>query len=73
MSPVKVDRNGNSNVKIGFSEPHTGGKRNAMLASVKNADEIIVMSEGKIVERGRHDQLIELGGIYRKLYDMQSL
>ena len=41
--------------------------------TVKNADEIIVMSEGKIVERGRHDQLIELGGIYRKLYDMQSL
>ena len=34
MSPVKVDRNGNSNVKIGFSEPHTGGKRNAMLASI---------------------------------------
>ena len=43
------------------------------LSTVKNADEIIVMSEGKIVERGRHDQLIELGGIYRKLYDMQSL
>ena len=43
------------------------------LSTVKNADEIIVMSEGRIVERGTHDQLIELGGIYRKLYDMQSL
>ena len=43
------------------------------LSTVKNADEIIVMAEGKIVERGRHDELIELGGIYRKLYDMQSL
>ena len=43
------------------------------LSTVKNADEIIVMSEGRIVERGTHDQLIELGGIYRELYDMQSL
>ena len=43
------------------------------LSTVKNADEIIVMSEGRIVERGTHDQLIEQGGIYRKLYDMQSL
>lgn len=43
------------------------------LSTVKNADEIIVMSEGKIVERGRHDELIALGGYYKKLNDMQSL
>ena len=34
MTPVKIDRNGNSNVKIGFSEPRSDGKSNAMLATV---------------------------------------
>lgn len=43
------------------------------LSTVKNADEIIVMDEGRIVERGRHDELIALDGYYRKLHDMQSL
>lgn len=43
------------------------------LSTVRNADEIIVMDEGRIVERGRHDDLINLGGIYKKLNDMQSL
>ena len=43
------------------------------LSTVKNADEIIVMHEGRIVERGRHEELIALGGYYRKLHDMQSL
>lgn len=43
------------------------------LSTVKNADEIIVMSEGEIVERGKHDELIALGGVYNHLYEMQSL
>ena len=43
------------------------------LSTVKNADEIIVMDEGRIVERGKHEELIALGGIYTKLYDMQAL
>jgi len=43
------------------------------LSTIKNADEILVMDEGRIVERGRHEELIGLGGIYRKLNDMQSL
>lgn len=34
ISPVKVDRNGNSNIKVGFAEPHSGGVSNAMLASL---------------------------------------
>ena len=34
MTPVKIDRNGNSNIKIGFSEPRSDGKSNAMLATV---------------------------------------
>ncbi|MBO4610957.1 MAG: ABC transporter ATP-binding protein [Bacteroidales bacterium] len=43
------------------------------LSTVKNADEIIVMDEGRIVERGKHEELIALGGIYAKLNEMQAL
>lgn len=42
------------------------------LSTIKNADEICVMHEGKIVERGHHDDLYELNGYYRKLCDMQQ-
>ena len=43
------------------------------LSTIKNADLICVMHEGRIVERGTHEELIELEGYYRKLHDMQSL
>ena len=43
------------------------------LSTIKNADEIYVLHEGKIVECGTHDQLIALGGYYKKLNDMQAL
>ena len=43
------------------------------LSTIRNADEIIVLDEGRIAERGRHDELIALGGIYKKLHDMQTL
>ena len=43
------------------------------LSTIKNSDEIIVMHEGKIVERGKHDDLLALNGYYKKLTDMQSL
>ena len=43
------------------------------LSTIRNADEICVLHEGRIVERGRHDELIELNGYYRKLHDMQTL
>ena len=43
------------------------------LSTIKNADEICVMHEGRIVERGRHDELIKLNGYYKKLNDMQAL
>ena len=43
------------------------------LSTIKNSDEIIVMHEGKIVERGKHEELLALKGYYKKLTDMQSL
>ena len=43
------------------------------LSTIKNADQIIVMHDGRIVERGRHEELIALGGYYKKLNDMQAL
>ncbi len=43
------------------------------LSTIKNADEICVLHEGKIVERGKHDELISLNGYYKKLHDMQAL
>lgn len=43
------------------------------LSTVKNADLICVFHEGEIVERGKHDELIEKDGAYKKLYDMQLL
>ena len=43
------------------------------LSTIKNSDEIIVMHEGRIVERGRHEDLLALGGYYKKLNDMQAL
>jgi ATP-binding cassette subfamily B protein/subfamily B ATP-binding cassette protein MsbA len=43
------------------------------LSTIKNADMICVMHEGRIVERGRHEELIELDGYYKKLHDMQAL
>ena len=43
------------------------------LSTIKNADEIFVLYEGEIVERGQHDELIEKNGYYKRLYDMQQL
>lgn len=43
------------------------------LSTIRNADEICVLHEGKIVERGTHAELLELNGYYRKLHEMQQL
>jgi ATP-binding cassette subfamily B protein len=41
------------------------------LSTVRNSDKIIVLVEGQIKETGTHEELISLGGVYKKLYDMQ--
>jgi subfamily B ATP-binding cassette protein MsbA len=43
------------------------------LSTVRHADEIIVLRQGEIVERGTHDELINANGFYRKLVDMQEV
>ena len=43
------------------------------LSTIKNADEICVLYEGEIVERGKHEELLALNGYYKRLNDMQSL
>jgi subfamily B ATP-binding cassette protein MsbA len=41
------------------------------LSTIRNADKIVVLDEGRIVESGRHEELLARRGIYRKLYDLQ--
>ena len=42
------------------------------LSTIQNADEIVVLNKGEIVERGKHNELIAKKGVYKKLVDMQS-
>jgi subfamily B ATP-binding cassette protein MsbA len=41
------------------------------LSTVRDADEICVLHEGEIVERGKHEQLLEKQGVYKRLHDLQ--
>jgi len=42
------------------------------LSTIQNADEIVVMQKGEIVEQGKHQELIDKKGMYHKLVSMQS-
>ena len=41
------------------------------LSTVRRADQIVVLEEGRIVQRGTHDELVSRPGLYRRLYDIQ--
>lgn len=43
------------------------------LSTIRNADEIIVLQKGKIIERGNHESLLQQDGVYRKLVSMQEI
>jgi len=41
------------------------------LSTIQHSDRILVLEEGRIVEQGSHKELLDSGGVYRKLYDLQ--
>ena len=43
------------------------------LSTIRDADQILVLEDGEIVERGPHDELIQLGGRYSEMYELQNL
>jgi ABC-type multidrug transport system fused ATPase/permease subunit len=43
------------------------------LSTVRRADRIVVLDRGRITETGRHDELVNKGGLYQRLYELQFL
>lgn len=41
------------------------------LSTIKNADEIAVIADGRVIEQGKHDEIMKKGGMYKELYDLQ--
>ena len=41
------------------------------LSTIRNADKIIVMDRGRTAESGNHEELLQIGGLYKHLYDIQ--
>ena len=69
-----IDTRTEMNIQRAFAEMMEGRTSFIVahrLSTVKNADLILVMRDGKIIEQGRHDELIALGGFYNNLYNSQ--
>ncbi|HMS11405.1 MAG TPA: ATP-binding cassette domain-containing protein, partial [Pyrinomonadaceae bacterium] len=41
------------------------------LSTIRRADKIVVMERGRVIETGKHEELLATGGVYKKLYDLQ--
>ncbi|MYA88390.1 MAG: ABC transporter ATP-binding protein, partial [Boseongicola sp. SB0662_bin_57] len=41
------------------------------LSTIRKADKIVVMDKGRVVDEGRHDELLSRGGLYARLYELQ--
>ncbi|MBP1961885.1 ABC transporter transmembrane domain-containing protein [Paenibacillus aceris] len=69
-----VDMETEHEIQAGFSEVMKGRTTFIIahrISSLKHADEIIVLDKGKIVQRGRHHELLQQEGLYRQTYDIQ--
>ena len=69
ISRVKIIQN----IKVKLMKDRTTFVIAHRLSTVKEADKLLVMDGGEIVEMGKHDELIEKGGTYAKLVEMQEL
>ena len=61
-----------SDLKEHYGEPYNGGCFANMISTIRKADLILVFHEGKIVQRGTHDQLVEQPGIYSEMCKVQQ-
>ncbi|MBQ2740110.1 MAG: ABC transporter ATP-binding protein, partial [Clostridia bacterium] len=74
-STSAVDTKTDALIRMAFAEeiPNTTKIIIAQrVASVENADKIVVLDGGKILEMGNHEQLMQMGGVYKEIYDAQT-
>lgn len=72
---ANIDTETESLIQTGLKRMRAGRTTIAIahrLSTIKDADLILVLSKGEIVERGTHDELLQMGGIYHSMYQLQN-
>ncbi|GIT59918.1 MAG: hypothetical protein Ct9H300mP19_18660 [Dehalococcoidia bacterium] len=73
-STSSVDAGTDARIRLALKEL-TKGQTTVIIAhrlsSLKHAEEILVLDSGEVIERGTHDELVQLGGRYSELWDLQ--